>query len=109
MWDDEPPKRKRSATMKRKNSAQAGTSTRDSGDPALPWGFSLPLLWGDLAFGLVHWEEECGIGIEVAGPQRAVEMTYLGECRHVSVCLTAAGQDAWELRTIPQPQGQTAL
>ena len=94
--------------MKRKNSTQAGTSTRDSGDSALPWGFSLPLLWGDLAFCLLQWEEEGGIGIEVAGPQRAVEMTYLGECRHVCVCLTAAGHDAWELGTIPQPQGQTA-
>lgn len=44
MWDDEPRKRIRSATMKRKNSPWIGISIRAGRNPAPPGDSNLPLL-----------------------------------------------------------------
>lgn len=53
MWDDEPPKR-RSAMMKRKNSTQAGISTRDGVTQLFPWASAyLALGSPSLCFGSV--------------------------------------------------------
>lgn len=49
--------------MKRKNSTQADTWTKDSGYSALPEGVNLPIIWEDLAFGLVWWGREGGLEV----------------------------------------------
>ena len=51
MWDDEPPKG-RSAMVKRKNSTQAGISTRDGVTQLFPWASAYPALGSpSLCFG----------------------------------------------------------
>lgn len=60
MWDDEPPKG-RSAMVKRKNSTQAGISTRDGVTQLFPWPSAYPALgspslcFGSVGKGSWHW------------------------------------------------------
>lgn len=71
MQDDEPLRRIRSATMKRKNGPWTDIEIRAGGNPAPPGDSNLPLLWGDLDFALSGWGKEIGIQ---AVPRGAVGM-----------------------------------
>ena len=92
MWDDEPPKG-RSAMVKRKNSTQAGISTRDGVTQLFPWASAYPALGSpSLCFGRGEGSGGREAGIEgVSQSMKSCGDDTLGRSQHVSVCLTSSG------------------